>query len=273
MTKVNITVCDWRPAPSPVLRPLYAVGDIHGAAAKLAALQQHLRASNAKGSLVYLGDLIDPSTKMREHDCARVVDLVAVGVGNSGLVETTLMGNHDQFLMLALAASRNGSPLPFDEYTWLEQGALLTAQAWGVGKMRDERELAVAIWNAMTDAQRHVFETMKIYVEHDQYLIVHAGFCDYLPLAEQRKTDWRLRYPQTAQEELEHPFWMRLHEEDVAPAGRVQIVGHTARKDAFIGKHHIGIDTGVKYRGPLTMLEIVDDRMRLIQAIDGDDNE
>ncbi len=266
MSQISITVGDWQPAPKPVSWPLYAVGDIHGDAAKLAALQQHLRTSNAKGSLVYLGDLIDPSPKMREHNCARVLDLIAAGVGNDDLVETTLMGNHDQFLMLALHASRDGSPLPFPEYAWLEQGALLTAKAWGVGKMRDERELAAAIWDAMTDAQRRVFETMKIYVEHDEYLLVHAGLCDYLPLSKQIEKDWRSVYPQTAQEEFEHPFWMRLHEEDVAPAGRVQIVGHTARREAFIGTHHIGIDTGVKYGGPLTALEIVGDRMRLIQA-------
>ncbi|MFN8701948.1 MAG: metallophosphoesterase [Rhodospirillales bacterium] len=265
-TQINITSGDWQRAPQPVSKPLFAIGDIHGDARKLEALQRHLRERAATGSLVYLGDLIDPSSKMSHYDCARVLDLVAAGVGNDGLAETTLIGNHDQFLMLALDAARNGKATPFENYTWLEQGALLTAAAWGIGKMTDERELASAIWNAMSPAQRSVFDNMKTYAEHEAYLLVHAGFCDYLSLSEQLEAEWRSFYPRTAREEMEHPFWMRLYNEDYAPKGRVLIVGHTARKEAFIGARHIGIDTGVKYGGPLTALEIVGDRLRTIQA-------
>lgn len=80
-----VTSTEWQPAPRPVLRPLYAVGDVHGAADLLALLQGKLREINATGRLVYLGDLIDPSKHVRNYDVARTLDLVAAGSRVEGL--------------------------------------------------------------------------------------------------------------------------------------------------------------------------------------------
>ena len=53
---------------------------------------------------------------------------------------------------------------------------------------------------------------------------------------------------------------------DAAPAGRVLVHGHTPTRRPIIGRKRIAIDTGSKYGGPVTALEIVDDRLRLHQA-------
>jgi serine/threonine protein phosphatase 1 len=261
-----VTATDWQPSPKPVSRPLYAIGDVHGAAPLLDALQARLRDLNASGRLVYLGDLIDPTEHVTGADCARVLDLVANGAGCRLLEEHVLMGNHDQLFMLALNAARTKSPLPYDAGLWTDQGALKTADAWGIGEMGDERHLAATLWDRMSASQRAVFERMETVVEHDDYLLVHAGVCDYLPLTDQLATDWRSVFPRNGAEECEHPLWMRLHSEDVAPKGRVQVVGHSARRHAFIGNSHIGIDTAAKFGGPLTMIEVIEGRMRFHQA-------
>jgi len=263
---IDVTTSDWRPAPKPVSRPLFAIGDVHGASHLLKALQTKLRELCARGRLVYLGDLIDPANRVNDYDCARVLDLVAVGAGAEELEEIVLMGNHDQFLTLALAAARANTQLPYSAGTWIDQGGLRTAEAWKISDETDERKLALAIWDHMTMAQRKVFERMQIYAEHEDYVLVHAGFREDVSLAEQLSRSWDSEFPTDRAVEHDHPLWMRLHDEDIAPAGRVQIVGHSPRRKPFIGANRIGIDTGVKSGGPLTMIEIVGERLRCHQA-------
>ncbi len=261
-----VTTSDWQPSPTRASRPLYAIGDVHGAATLLSALQARLRDLNAIGRLVYLGDLIDPTSRVEGADCALALDLVANGAGCRLLDEHVLMGNHDQLFTLALTAARTKAPLPYEPGLWIDQGALKTAEAWGIGEVDDERDLATLLWDRMSSGQRAVFDRMQTVVEHDDYLLAHAGVCDYLPLHEQLSADWRTTFPSNGAEESEHPLWMRLHSEDIAPKGRVQIVGHTARRQIFVGKRHIGIDTGAKVGGPLTMIEVVEDQLRFHQA-------
>lgn len=275
-SNISITVGDWRPAPQPVLRPLYAIGDVHGDAGKLTALVDHLRAQlQPGGTLVYLGDLIDPHPKRdHAHDCAAVLDMIAQSLPKTETV--VLAGNHDAFLLIALNAYRERAGLPWDRYHWLAQGGLATAAAWGIPFSRtnapDECVLANEIWSRMTSQQRSVFERMKIWHDHDAYLLVHAGFEPQTPLEKQQARASLLEYPNW-QTEQSHPLWMRFnHNTDAAPKGRVLVHGHTSMRKALLGKKRICLDTGVKYGGPLTALEIVGDRMRLIQAIDGDAN-
>jgi len=271
-SKINISVGDWRPAPSSVSRPLCAIGDVHGDARRLAALVEHLRAHlQPGGTLVYLGDLIDPHPKRdHAHDCAAVLDTVATPLQNTETV--VLAGNHDAFLLIALDAHRKQTRLPWETSHWFAQGGLATGAAWGLAYSRtnpmDERAFAAALWSRMTPTQRDVFESMKIWHDHDAYLLVHAGFVPHTPLAKQQARASILEYP-TIQSEDEHPLWMRfLHNTDAAPRGRVLIHGHTSMRKALLGKKRICLDTGVKYGGPLTALEIVGDRMRLIQAVE-----
>jgi serine/threonine protein phosphatase 1 len=268
MSQINIKVGDWKPAPQPVSRPLYAIGDVHGNARKLAALlDQRLQPG---GTLVYLGDLIDPHPgNTYAHDCAAVVDIVATPMPNTETV--VLAGNHDAYLLIALDAHRKGTALPWDHNHWLNQGGLATANAWGLAYSRkdapDERVLAAELWARMTSQQRGVFERMKIWHDYDAYLLVHAGFNPRAQLDRQQTRASLLEYPNW-QTEQSHPLWMRFnHNTDAAPPGRVLIHGHDSRKQAMLGKKRICLDTGVKYGGPLTALEIVGDRMRLIQAM------
>jgi serine/threonine protein phosphatase 1 len=188
-------------------------------------------------------------------------------------IETVVLcGNHDAYLLIAIDAHRKGTALPWDHNHWLNQGGLATAAAWSLAYSRkdapDERVLAAELWDRMTPTQRGVFDGMKIWHDHDSYLLVHAGFDPRMPLDKQQARASLLEYP-TIQSEDENTLWMRFnHNTDAAPEGRVLIHGHTSMRKALIGKKRICLDTGVKYGGPLTALEIVGDRMRLIQAVE-----
>jgi serine/threonine protein phosphatase 1 len=264
---IKITSTNWQPAPSPVSRPLVAIGDIHGCADLLVALRAHLRRELQSGTRrVYLGDLIDPHPRREHaHDCSDVVDQVALDMAAGADV---LAGNHDAFFLIALEAARNDWPVPFESGCWSQQGGAATAAAFGIEHAYDmsQQSLAQAIFERMSDRQRAVFAAMRVHVEHDAYVLVHAGFHPTIPLEKQIATADILRYP-NAWDEREHPLWMRFKpSSDVAPEGRILIHGHTSVRGVFAGRKRINIDTGAKYGGPLTALEIVGDRMRLHQA-------
>jgi serine/threonine protein phosphatase 1 len=265
---IKVTSSEWQAAPSPVTRPLCAVGDLHGCADLLAALRGHLAREPQPGAhRVYLGDLIDPHPRREHaHDCADVVNQVALDMRDGAEV---LCGNHDAFLLIARACAA-GEPPPWPDGVWYEQGGAETAAAWGFEVVRGgvpfEPDLARAVWSKMSAAQRAVFESMKVHVEHDRYLLVHAGFHPSMPLEKQFAQADIYRYP-TDRDEAFHPLWMRFKPgTDAAPRGRVLIHGHMSTRRPFIGRKRISIDTGAKYGGPLTALEIVGDRLRLHQA-------
>jgi serine/threonine protein phosphatase 1 len=263
----NVTTTDWQSAPRPVNSRLVAIGDVHGCAFLLRALRAHL-ASLPVHRRVYLGDLIDPHPR-REHDhnCEDVVDQVAQDLAAGGKV---LSGNHDAFFLIAREAGRNRTDVPWMDGIWYDQGGRETVAAWGFGFSTmgkpHEGALARELDARMTSEQRGVFDAMKVWVDHDDYLLVHAGFEPHKPLAKQQALASITEFP-SIQGEQSHPLWMRFNPStDAAPKGRVLVHGHTPTRSAILGKKRICIDTGAKYGGPLTALEIDGDRMRLHQA-------
>ncbi|MCZ8312353.1 MAG: metallophosphoesterase [Magnetospirillum sp.] len=247
---------------------MIAIADIHGAANLLLALRTHLATLPAHRR-VYLGDLIDPHPRREhEHDCAGVIDQVAEDQA-SGSTDV-LAGNHDAFFLIARQAGRDRVDVPWMDGIWYDQGGRETVAAWGFGFSTmgkpHEGALARALDELMTPAQRGVFDNMKIWADHDAYLLVHAGFEPQTPLQKQQARASILDFPSWNSEQS-HPLWMRFNPTtNAAPKGRVLVHGHTPTRSAIIGKKRICIDTGVKYGGPLTALEIVSDQMRLHQA-------
>ncbi|MCA3265874.1 MAG: metallophosphoesterase [Azospirillum sp.] len=273
--EIKVTTSDWLPAPAPVPSPVVAIGDVHGCAHLLAALRAHLDAE-APGQRVYLGDLIDPAPKYRsDHDCASVIDQVADDLDRGAII---LAGNHDAFFLIARDCARRGEELPWarEPRLWLDQGGMETAADIGVVAQApdgcgsetstNESQLALAIDARLTARQRRVFDEMKVWHDHGAYLFVHAGFRPDAQVEKQKARDWLLRFP-TFRDEAAHPLWMRFkNSTDAAPVGRVLVHGHTPLRRPMIGRKRIAIDTGAKYGGPLTALEIEGERMRLHQA-------
>ncbi len=95
---------DFQPAPGalPAGERVYAIGDVHGCAARLVALHGLIAADLAARPvaapwLVHLGDYVD-----RGPDSAGVLALLAAGDPIPGVPSVNLLGNHDETMMQAL---------------------------------------------------------------------------------------------------------------------------------------------------------------------------
>lgn len=273
--KITVSSGDWQRAPATAPSPIVAIGDIHGNSNLLAALRKHLD-HDAQHPRVYLGDLIDPAPRfVPNHDVVGVLDQVAEDIERGAIV---LAGNHDAFFIIARDCARRGLKLPWhsEPRLWLDQGGAATAADFGVVAQTqagwdseasaNETQLALAIDARLTARQRQVFDEMRVSHDHGAFLFVHAGFQPHAPLEKQQAADWLMRFP-SPRDEAAHPLWMRFkNSTDAAPRGRVLVHGHTPMRRPILGRKRIAIDTGAKYGGPLTALEIVGDRMRLHQA-------
>src|SRR2546423_15633752 len=95
----------WTPAPAtlPPGRRLYAVGDAHGCASRLAAMHRLVESDLAERpvsdvTLLHVGDYID-----RGPDSARVVAMLLEGPAMPGVRVVNLRGNHEQMMLTTLA--------------------------------------------------------------------------------------------------------------------------------------------------------------------------
>ena len=96
------SLTQWVPAPrrAPEGETLFAIGDVHGYADELEAIQHRVLAEISTGTMrrstiVYLGDYID-----RGPDSARTLDLLTVNPpDDENIRRVYLTGNHDQYLL------------------------------------------------------------------------------------------------------------------------------------------------------------------------------
>lgn len=100
---VTLDESPWRPAPLRVSEPVFAIGDVHGCPAQLAALLEKFSslASVRPARLIFLGDLI----------CRGPSSLAALALWASPSLDAhftrvhRLTGNHEQLLMLSIAGA------------------------------------------------------------------------------------------------------------------------------------------------------------------------
>lgn len=207
---------------------LAAIGDLHGARGKLAALLPKLP---TEAKLIFLGDYVD-----RGPDSAGVLDdLVALRAERPDAV--FLRGNHDQMM---LDARDFCDPFLRSPYTldlianWFAWGGGETMRSYP-GEGRWFRRVPHAHWAFLEDT---LFE-----LREGPFLFVHAGL---LP----REIPWQPGVPWATDPRL----WVRepFLNSDADLGGRV-IFGHTVQTDGpLVQPNKIGIDTGAVFGGPLT---------------------
>lgn len=193
------------------------VGDVHGCVAELDALLDRVGISDGDG-LVFVGDLVAKGPRSREV-LARARALGA----------QVALGNHEERLLEARRARREGRPLPKLDKT---HAALLDEL--------DEEE-----WSML--------ESLPLWLELDERLrVVHAGLVPGLPMAEQ--DPYHLTHLRSISDAGEPstkwgPPW------GVHYRGPPHVVfGHNARKDPQLHPDATGLDTGCVYGGSLTAL-------------------
>jgi serine/threonine protein phosphatase 1 len=212
-------------------RRIFAVGDIHGCYDKLAAMMKILPWDRENGDLLlFIGDYIDRGPKSRE-----VVEYL-VNIRKKGGELIFLKGNHEKMLLDYYIHQK-------DQMLYVANGGAETIASYvegGIGR------------KAFVLPEDHLefFLSLSLYYETEDYIFVHAGLRDGIPLDAQTEEDL---------------LWIR---EEFIYSGfdwnRRIIFGHTALETPFVTPGKIGIDTGAVYGNKLTAVELP--RMRFYQV-------
>lgn len=221
---------------------IYAVGDVHGCADRLAALHrqiaEHLIANPIDDPLLlHVGDYID-----RGPDSAGVLDRLLGPPPVPGLPVVNLKGNHEAMFLAALADA------PDAVLHWCNNGGEATLDSWHIPRHADPSDWAALIPPRQLDLLR----SLPLTHQAGMYVFVHAGIRPGIPLERQTEEDllW-----------IREPFlrWSR-------PFGVTIVHGHTPSPEPQLRTNRIGIDTGAVMGGPLTCVILETDHLAFISA-------
>jgi serine/threonine protein phosphatase 1 len=227
----------WLPAGLRV----YAIGDPHGCAARLAALHRAIAEDAARRPLagegtrmlvLHLGDYVD-----RGPDSAGVLALLRGPCPIPGGASVHLAGNHEQMMLAALDPGAEAEVVGF----WLDNGGAATLASYGADP-RDPRS-----WAAVPGRDLDLLRGLPASFGLGGYLFAHAGVRPDVPLDRQDPMDlaW-----------IREPFlsWR-------GGLRAVVVHGHTPARWPEVLAHRIGLDTGAVYGGPLTCAVLEGDRI------------
>ncbi|MEW6266559.1 MAG: metallophosphoesterase family protein [Thermodesulfobacteriota bacterium] len=195
---------------------ILAIGDIHGTLDKLQMLMAGLNWDPERDLLVFIGDYVD-----RGPDSAGVIDHI-LGLRQWSDKVVCLRGNHEQ-LFLDFLEGRNVQ-------AFYHNGGLATIESYGGPESGVPRE------------HYDFFDSLPLYHETDDYIFVHAGLRDGLPLAAQDPDDLLWIREEFIYSNYDH--------------GKLVVFGHTPTRRPVVQPNKIGIDTGAVYGGLLTCLEL-----------------
>jgi serine/threonine protein phosphatase 1 len=204
---------------------IFVIGDIHGCLEMLNNLVNKIPWRHDRDLLIFLGDYIDRGQKSKE-----VVDYIIALKRYSQYVKC-LLGNHDAMFLNYLY---NKKP---NEY--ILNGGGSTLKNYGIENP------------GTGDSQvppDHIdfFNSLKSYIELDDYYVVHAGFRPGIEISEQK---------------LEDMLWIR--ETFIASYydfGKKVIFGHTPFREPLVMENKIGLDTSAVFGNRLTCLELPEER-------------
>jgi serine/threonine protein phosphatase 1 len=204
---------------------IFAIGDIHGCYDPLLELLDRVPIDWSRDQLVFMGDYIDRGPKSFE-----VVDhLVELKALHPGIV--FLKGNHEQMLADYLSGK--------DRMTYLYNGGQQTLDSY----MMHARQ---AIRYPIPDQHLRFFESLALFHETENYIFVHAGLRQDVPLDQQGPEDllWiREKFIYTTQS-----------------FGKRVVFGHTPFDEPLVEPNKIGIDTGAVFGNKLTCLQLPEEK-------------
>ena len=195
---------------------ILAIGDIHGALEKLQMLMMNLNWDPTGDIIVFIGDYVD-----RGPQSAGVIDHI-LGMKQWSDRIVCLRGNHEQLFMDFLEGK--------NIETFLYNGGDTTIDSYGGPD------------SGIPQEHYDFLQSLPLYFETDEYIFVHAGLRDGIPLELQDPRDLLWIREEFIYSEFDH--------------GRRVIFGHTPSRVPIVQPNKIGIDTGAVYGGKLTCLEI-----------------
>ena len=203
------------------MQRIFAVGDIHGCYQKLCALMDKIPLNKEQDQLLFIGDYID-----RGPGSIEVLDyLIDLKKRLPGII--FLKGNHEDMLQNYLDGN--------DRFTYLLNSGQKTLDAY-LNKQSAAADYPVP------PAHLEFLSELRLYYQTEDYIFVHAGMRDKVPLESQKETDL---------------LWIRdefiYSDYDF---GKRVVFGHTPFKEPLVQTNKIGIDTGAVYGNRLTCVQL-----------------
>jgi serine/threonine protein phosphatase 1 len=202
---------------------IYAIGDIHGSFDRLLALMDKIGIDDTAHRLVFLGDYID-----RGPGSFEVVEyLLELQKRHRNTV--FLKGNHEEMLEKYLSGE--------DRLTYLVNGGQQTLESYMNRSRKPDEPL-------IPPDHLTFYKSLRLYYETEQYIFVHAGLKNKVPLEEQKPEDL---------------LWIRSKFiESNYDFGKIVVFGHTPLQEPLMLPNKIGIDTGAVYGNKLTCIRLPD---------------
>jgi len=261
-----IRISNWREAPKPIPRPVFAIGDVHGRDDLLALLVDAIKAIISENELqnsllIFLGDYID-----RGPDGIAALKRVLDMHSDSEMTCVCLPGNHEQLLWAFLMSQASERRRIFR--TWSKNGGSEVARELGMEPERiDMDQFAEAIVQTLG---RHRLEKLAMLPNHyrvGDYVFVHAGIHPDFGLSALER-GWT-QLPRDKDDEDGDPLWVRgpflTHEAD-HEQGVIVVHGHTPRSEVELLGNRIGLDTGAYETGRLSAVQLFQTNLRIIQT-------
>jgi diadenosine tetraphosphatase ApaH/serine/threonine PP2A family protein phosphatase len=264
---VSIEIGDWLPAPATAIRPMFAVGDVHGRDDLFAPLVEAIEGLILQDGmddalLVTLGDYID-----RGPENIKALNRALDGRENKIVSWIALPGNHEQYLCNFLHSE--GARRVEVTDIWFDNGGTWVARELGFDPASiDAGAFSRAIERAIGDERMQRFRTLQNHVRVGDYLFVHAGIHPDIGLA-MLDRDWQ-KLPGSWAEEDEDPLWVRgpfLTYDGKHEGGVIVVHGHTPRPEVELRANRINVDTRAYDLGRLTAVQLDGSRLRFIQAV------
>jgi serine/threonine protein phosphatase 1 len=250
----------WIKAPriAPDDQMIFAVGDIHGCATELLALQKIIQSEiilypKEQHTVVYLGDYIDRGVNSKQ-----VLEILTSDIDTDvqrKVEEVFLVGNHEQFLLELL----NLDP-ELDRYfvnSWYDNGGTATMESLGVegyGRLlmaNNLTELSHRTAEALGPKSINFLRNLKSDYRMGDYVFVHAGINPAHNMEQQDFHDlvW-IREPfLSAPEGWKHDFCV--------------VHGHSISAPTILD-HRVGVDVGCFRYGVLCAVQLKDNLLRFI---------
>ena len=253
MSRIVVDTGPWRAAPRPLPQGqvVFAIGDVHAHADHLWLLQERISAiialecGESDVSVVWLGDYID-----RGWEPLQTLDLVAAGLGQPGVKEVKLMGNHERYLIDA-ATGRDLS-LPRLLHWWRYGGEETLSCLAPDAELEDPGSVGAALFESLGEARIAFLEALPLQHRIGDYLFAHAGIHPDRRLEDQDEDDllW-----------IREPFLSGAH----WPHPVTVVHGHTPDGPVAL-PHRIGVDSGVFASGSLSTVELRGDALRFLST-------
>jgi serine/threonine protein phosphatase 1 len=214
---------------------IMVVGDIHGCLGKLQEMMKRLEPAPGRDQLVFLGDYID-----RGENSRGVVDYL-LGLREKHPDTIFLVGNHEKMFVDFLGG--------VEQALFIHNGGGSTIRSY-MGSMENprlvmHRGLDTLVLEQMVPAgHREFLRNLQLYYETPEFIMVHAGLRNGVPLEKQTADDLVWIREEFIYSELDF--------------GKRVIFGHTPFVRPLVLPNKIGIDTGAVYGNALTCIILPD---------------